>query len=82
MRASAERRDLVSERPSGRPVRMILERICKGIAALDAMLWEEWQDRYYSFDHAWNTSAGQRMASMRNGEGDEWFMVFDSAARS
>lgn len=59
-----------------------LERICKGIAALDAMLWEEWQDRYYSFDHAWNTSAGQRMASMRNGEGDEWFMVFDSAARS
>jgi hypothetical protein len=54
-----------------------LERICKGMAALDAMLMEEWQDRYYSFNHAWNAKSEQRMASMRNGEGDEWFMVFE-----
>jgi hypothetical protein len=54
-----------------------LERICKGLAALDAMLMEEWQDRYYSFNHAWNTTLQQRMASMRNGLGDEWFMVFE-----
>lgn len=54
-----------------------LERICKGLAALDAMLMEEWQDRYYSFNHAWNTKSKQRMASMRNGSGDEWFMVFE-----
>jgi len=31
------------------------------------MLMEEWQDRYYSFNHAWNTTLQQRMASMRNG---------------
>jgi hypothetical protein len=44
-----------------------LERICKGLAALDAMLMEEWQDRYYSFNNAWNTALQQRMVSMRNG---------------
>lgn len=55
-----------------------LERICKGLAALDAMLCEEWQDRYYSFDHAWAPKLGQRMASMRNGHGDDWFMVFEA----
>lgn len=56
-----------------------LERICKGLAALDAMLSEEWQDRYYSFDRTWSTKANQRMASMRNGHGDDWFMVFEPA---
>jgi len=56
-----------------------LERICKGLAALDAMMSEDWQYRYYSFNHAWNTKAKQRMASMRNGSGDEWFIVFESA---
>jgi hypothetical protein len=56
-----------------------LERICKGLAALDAMLMEEWQDRYYSFNQAWNTKLKQRMGSMRDGSGDEWFMVFEPA---
>lgn len=41
------------------------------------MMSEEWQDRYYSFNHAWNPKAKQRMASMRNGSGDESFMVFE-----
>ena len=53
-----------------------LERICKGLAALDAMMSEDWEDRYYSFDQAWNAKSKQRMASMRNGQGDEWFIVF------
>lgn len=56
-----------------------LERICKGLAALDAMLSKDWEFRYYSFDRAWNEQASQRMASMRNGSGDEWFMVFQPA---
>ncbi len=54
-----------------------LERICKGLAVLDAMMSAEWQDRYYSFNHAW--SPKQRMASMRNGHGDDWFIVFAPA---
>ena len=54
-----------------------LERICRGLATLDAILMPEWQDRYYSFNAAWAPS--QRMASMRNGEGDDWFIVFTPA---
>jgi hypothetical protein len=53
-----------------------LELICKGIAALDAMLSEDWESRRYSFNAAWNAKANQRMASMRNGSGDDWFIVF------
>ena len=44
-----------------------LERICKGIAALDAMMSDDWEGRYYSFDASWNKRAKHRMASMRNG---------------
>jgi len=53
-----------------------LERICKGLATLDAMLSEDWEYRYYSFNHAWSPGDQQRMASMRNGSGDEWHIVF------
>ncbi len=53
-----------------------LERICKGIATLDAILSEDWESRYYSFDACWDKKAKHRMASMRNGSGDDWFIVF------
>ena|ERR1700733_2605227 len=53
-----------------------LERICKGIAALDAMVSEDWQYRAYSFTATWGAD---RMASMRNGAGDDWFIVFARA---
>lgn len=51
-----------------------LERICKGLATLDAIVCEEWQFRYYSFDGKW--SPKERMAHMRNGSGDDWFLIF------
>lgn len=54
-----------------------LERICKGLAALDAVLCEDWESRYYSFNASW--AKGERMASMRNGSGDDWFIVFNRA---
>ncbi|MFF7588550.1 hypothetical protein ACFZCK_13795 [Kitasatospora purpeofusca] len=50
---------------------------CRGIAMLEAILGPVWGDRYYSFDSAWGD--GQQMASMRDGEGDDWFMVFSDA---
>jgi hypothetical protein len=53
-----------------------LERICRGLAALDAMLCTAWEDRLYSFNQAWNPDRGERMASMRSGSGDDWFLVF------
>lgn len=51
-----------------------LERICKGLAVLDAILAPDWEARYYSFDAGWSGDA--RMASMRNGSGDDHFLVF------
>ncbi|MBX3209793.1 MAG: hypothetical protein KF764_32465 [Labilithrix sp.] len=62
--------------PSLLPLPANLERTCKGLAALDAMVCAEWQDRYYSFNHKWNENGTERMASMRNGQGDDWFIVF------
>lgn len=54
-----------------------LERVCKGLATLDAILCEDWSLRLFSFNAAWDEARGARMASMRNGEGDAWFIVFD-----
>ena len=47
---------------------------CRAMAALDAILSPEWEFRYFSFDAAWATS--QQMASMRNGSGDAYAIVF------
>jgi hypothetical protein len=51
-----------------------LRRLMQSLAMLDAILQPDWEYRYYSFNRKW--SEGQQMASMRNGEGDEWFCVF------
>jgi hypothetical protein len=54
-----------------------LRRITQALAMLDAILCPEWEDRYYSFNAAWGP--GEEMASMRNGSGDDWFLLLDSA---
>lgn len=50
---------------------------CKALAMLDALICPEWEYRYYSFNVNW--SEGEEMASMRNGQKDEWFLLFDKA---
>jgi hypothetical protein len=50
---------------------------CRSLAMLDAILSPAWADRYYSFDAAW--AEGEEMASMRNGSGDEYSVVFSAA---
>jgi hypothetical protein len=62
--------------PAMLPPPATLERTCKGLALLDAILCEDWQYRLFSFNAAWSADGGERMASMRNGQGDEWFIVF------
>lgn len=54
-----------------------IRRVTQSLAMLDAILCPEWEYRYYSFDRHW----GQReeMASMRNGCGDDWFLLLDAA---
>ncbi len=41
---------------------------------LEAIFSPEWASRYYSFNARWSVDAA--MASMRNGSGDEWFLLF------
>ena len=41
---------------------------------VEAILCPDWQDRYYSYNSNW--APDQEMASMRNGSGDDWFLLF------
>ena len=56
------------------PGRENLEKICKAISVLDAIICQEWQFRYYSFNSKW--SENERILQMRNGEGDEMHILF------
>lgn len=49
----------------------------KALAALDLILSPDWQYRYYSFNSTWSPS--EQMASMRDGCGDEWWLVFNDS---
>lgn len=42
---------------------------------LDAILSPDWEYRYYSFNSKWAT--GEMMASMRDGSGNGYFILFD-----
>jgi hypothetical protein len=46
------------------------------MAMLDAILSPDWEYRYYSFNSNW--APNEMMASMRNGSGDEYFILFNS----
>ena len=55
------------------PIDQLIQR-CRALAALDLMLSPDWQYRFYSFNSRW--SEDEQMASMRNGCGDEWWIIF------
>ncbi|NTV78935.1 MAG: hypothetical protein HGA25_07355 [Clostridiales bacterium] len=46
----------------------------KQLAAFDAVFSPEWENRYYSYDSLWYE--GEEMASMRNGRGEHYFILF------
>lgn len=52
-----------------------LRDVLRSMATLDAILWPDWDGRYYSFDARW--AQGEEMGSMRNGSGDELFALFN-----
>ncbi|MFF2525470.1 hypothetical protein [Streptomyces liangshanensis] len=56
-----------------------LRDLCRSLAMLDAILSPEWESRYHSFAADW--AEGEEMASMRDGSGDDYSIVF-SAARA
>ncbi len=51
-----------------------LRKLMISLAVLDEIMSPEWEYRYYSFDPNW--AENLEMASMRNGSGDEFFIVF------
>jgi hypothetical protein len=53
-----------------------VKRISQSIATLDAILMPDWEYRYFSFDANWGD--GEMLASMRNGSGDSYFILFNS----
>jgi len=53
-----------------------LRRLAKSIAMLDAIISPEWEYRSYSYNSHWGQD--EEMASMRNGCGDDWFLLFNS----
>lgn len=54
-----------------------LREVMQALAALDAILCPEWEYRYFSFDSRWG--AGETMGSIRNGQGDNLFVLFNAA---
>jgi len=52
-------------------------RLTRSLAVLDAILSPVWEDRYYSFNAHW--APGELMASMRNGQGDQWFAAINAS---
>jgi hypothetical protein len=56
-----------------------LERVCKAMAMLDAILSPEFEFRYYSYNCHWDDALSQRVGSMQNGSGDEYFILFEPA---
>lgn len=53
-----------------------LKRKLQSLAMLDAILMPDWDLRYFSFNSKWG--AGEMMSSMKDGEGSEFFFLFNA----
>ena len=60
--------------PKSLPSIANLRRRSQALAMLDAIVCPDWEGRYYSYNAGW--SEGEEMGSMRNGSGDDWFILF------
>jgi hypothetical protein len=56
------------------PDRKSLATICKAISVLDAIISQEWEYRYYSYNSKWDKD--EECLQMRNGSGDEMHILF------
>ncbi|KAA2239531.1 hypothetical protein F0L74_25360 [Chitinophaga agrisoli] len=59
---------------SALPDRNRLRNICKSIAVIEAIIAEDWNDRYYTYNSKW--AKNKEVASMRDGSGDEMLVLF------
>jgi len=56
------------------PGRKTLQNLCKSISVLEAILCQEWEYRYYSYNSEW--AEKEEFCEMRNGEGDHMLILF------
>lgn len=56
------------------PDRKTVQSICKAISVLDAIISQEWEFRYYSYNNKW--APNEEFCEMRNGEGDQMLILF------
>ena len=54
----------------------VFRELLRSMAMLDAIICPEWEYRYYSFNSQW--ANGEEMGSMRNGQGDDFFALFNA----
>lgn len=54
----------------------ILQRLCKSLATLDAVICREWEYRYYSYSNDWDKVKQEELFEMRDGSGDEFQILF------
>jgi len=52
----------------------VLKKVTQSLATLDLIMEPEWEYRYFSYNSKWSDT--EELASMRNGSGDEWFLLF------
>ncbi|MDI7237164.1 hypothetical protein QMM95_13910 [Leptospira santarosai] len=48
----------------------------QALALLDAILIPDWEFRYFSFNNNWDGNKTEALASMRDGSGEEYFILF------
>lgn len=58
------------------PTRKDLQRICKSISALEAIICPDWQYRYYSYQNNWSKT--EELCEMRDGQGDQMLILFST----
>lgn len=56
------------------PGRRALQQICKALAVADAIISQEWEYRYYSYNAEW--AEDEESFQMRDGQGDEMLILF------
>jgi hypothetical protein len=56
------------------PDRHRVQQICKAASVLDAILSQEWEYRYFSYQSKW--SENEEFCEMRNGQGDHMLILF------
>ena len=63
-----------TKNPGALPDPKKLKQVCKAVSVLDAILSQDWEYRYYSYNSKWGD--GEECCEVRNGSGDHMLVLF------